>query len=83
VRRERQRQKSELGTMIWGASGGGSGSGRDPSGAVLVVRHGERVGRRGFPGGWGEANRGGPDAEDQMEKIRSCGSGAQGGSGMK
>ena len=30
------KQKSELGAGIGGASGGGSGDGRDPSGAVLV-----------------------------------------------
>jgi len=53
-----------------GASGEGSGGGRDPIGAVLVVRRGGRARRRGIRTRWGrrgEANRGGPDEEDRLE----------------
>ena len=63
-----------------GASGEGSGGGRDPIGAVLVVRRGGRARRRGIRTRWGrrgEANRGGPDEEDRLEKTRRGGSGAQ------
>ena len=63
-----------------GASGEGSGGGRDPIGAVLVVRRGGRARRRGIRTRWGrrgEANRGGPNEEDRLEKTRRGGSGAQ------
>ena len=54
-----------------GASGEGSGGGKDPIGAILVVWRGGRARCRGIRRRWGrrgEADRGGPDEEDRLEK---------------
>ncbi|KAG2548356.1 hypothetical protein PVAP13_9KG181685 [Panicum virgatum] len=82
-RREGRRREAETRWEEGGAApglGARSGGGRDPIGAVLVVRRGGRARRRGIRTRWGrrgEANRGGPDEEDRLEKTRRGGSGAQ------
>ena len=50
-----------------GASGEGSGGGRDPIGAVLVVRRGGRARRRGIRMRWGGGVR--QTGADRMRKT--------------
>jgi len=69
-----------------GASGEGSGGGKDPIGAVLVVRRGGRARRCGIRRRWGrrgEAKRGGPDEEDRLEKNQEGRIGCAGVLGME